>query len=357
MDGKGKRFKVFLLDEEKYKFLVKEAVRIERPVLVIILVKEIKRLFRRLKDLKIKENKFRFGKAALAIMLLAGLITSLAGCSTTGNATADAAQETSDSFKIIGSNTVEPLSVLWAEDFMKANPEVSIAVSGPGSGVGIAALIDGTTDIAQASRQMKSSEYDQARENGRNPVETTVAMDALSVIVHPSNPVSELTIAQLSGIFSGSITNWNEVGGNDAPIVALSRDTNSGTHVFFKEHVVQMQGTDKEDKTLEYGPKVLFLPSTKEGVDEVAGNENAIFYPGLGYLTDEVKPLAIKKTANDPAVLPSVETAQDGSYPISRGLYYYTDGEPTGIIKAYIDYCLSTEGQVKVTESGYVPLN
>lgn len=306
--------------------------------------------------MKDKRNKKSFGWIVLTLVLLAGLFVGLSGCSgDTGAATEDG-QGTTGSFKIIGSNTVEPLSVLWAEDFMKANPEVSIAVSGPGSGVGIAALIDGTTDIAQASRPMKSSEYDQARAKGRDPVEITVAMDALSVVVHPSNPVNELTIAQLSGIFSGRITNWNEVGGKDATIVALSRDTNSGTHVFFKEHVVQMQGTDKEDKTLEYGPKVLLLPSTKEGVEEVAGNENAVFYPGLGYLTDEVKPLAIKATPDSPGVLPSVETAQDGSYPISRGLYYYTDGEPAGIIKAYVDYCLSSEGQVKVIESGYVPL-
>jgi phosphate transport system substrate-binding protein len=306
---------------------------------------------------KVKRDKNSFSWIVLTLVLLTGLFFSLSGCSSDTSAANEDGQGTIDSFKIIGSNTVEPLSVLWAEEFMKMNPDISIAVSGPGSGVGIASLIDGTTDIAQASRQMKSSEYDQARENGRDPVETTVAMDALSVVVNPSNPVSELTIAQLSGIFTGRITNWNEVGGNDAPIVALSRDTNSGTHVFFKEHVVQMRGTDKEDKTLEYGPKVLLLPSTKEGVDEVAGNENAIFYPGLGYLTDEVKPLAIKATPDSPGVLPSVETAQDGSYPISRGLYYYTDGEPAGIIKAYIEYCLSSEGQLKVIESGYVPLN
>ncbi|OGN88684.1 MAG: hypothetical protein A2158_00450 [Chloroflexi bacterium RBG_13_46_14] len=303
-----------------------------------------------------KGNNIKFGRAILALVLLTGLFVGLSGCSGDNGTPTDDEQGTSGSFKIIGSNTVQPLSVLWAEDFMKENPDVSIAVSGPGSGVGIAALIDGMTDIAQASRPMKSAEYDQAREKGRDPVEITVAMDALSVIVHPSNPVSELTIAQLSGIFSGRITNWNEVGGNDAPIVALSRDTNSGTHVFFKEQVVQMRGTDKENKTLEYGTRVLLLPSTKESVDEVAGNENAIFYPGLGYLTDEVKPLAIKKTAGDPAVLPSVETAQDGSYPISRGLYYYTDGEPAGIIKAFIDYCLSEEEQKRVMESGYVPL-
>ena len=239
---------------------------------------------------------------------------------------------------------------------MKLHPKVNIAVSGPGSGAGIAALIDGTTDICQASRTMKTSEIDQAKANGVEPYEITVALDALSVVVHPSNPVSEMTFAQLSGIYTNQITNWKEVGGNDAPIVALSRDTNSGTHVFFKEHVVQMQGLTTEDTSLEYGPKVLFLPSTEEGVTETAKNPNAIFYPGLGYVTDAVKPLGIKKTADDPAVLPSLETALDGSYPIARPLLYYTNGEPTGLLKAFIDYCLSPEGQQKVIEVGYVPL-
>jgi phosphate transport system substrate-binding protein len=262
----------------------------------------------------------------------------------------------SGAFKIIGSNTVEPLSVVWAEEFMKTHPNVRIAVSGPGSGVGIAALIDGTTEVAQASREMKSTEIDQAKNRGVNPYEIQVATDALAVVVHPSNPVSELTIAQLSAIFTNHITNWKEVGGNDAPIVVLSRDTNSGTHVFFKEHVVQMKGLSTEDKSLEYGSKVLFLPSTKQGVDEVAKNPNAIFYPGLAYVTDEVQPLAIKKTADDPGALPSVETALAGTYPIARPLLYYTDGEPTGVIKAFIDYCLSAEGQAKVTNVGYVPI-
>jgi len=260
------------------------------------------------------------------------------------------------SFSIIGSNTVTPLSSVWAEEFMDANPEVRIAVSGPGSGVGIANLIDGTTDICQASRKIKSSEIDQAHDKGVNPFEIQVATDALSVVVHPDNPVSELTIEQLSAIYTNQVTNWQEVGGDDAPIVALSRDTNSGTHVFFKEHVVQMEGLATEDKSLEYGNQVLFLPSTKEGVSEVEKNPNAIFYPGLGYVTDEVKPLGIKKTNEDAAVLPSVETALDGIYPIARPLLYYTDGEPTGVIKDFIDYCLSPGGQEKVTEVGYVPL-
>ncbi len=286
------------------------------------------------------------------LLILPNLI--ITGCGQ--QAPAPSGSELSGAFKVIGSNTVTPLTTVWAEEFMKMNPKVNIAVSGPGSGVGIANLIDGTTDIAQASRKMKAKEYDQAREKGRNPYEIQVATDALSVVVHPSNPVSELTIAQLSAIYTNEITNWKEVGGADAPIVAISRDTNSGTHVFFKEHVVQMAGLTTENKELEYGQKVLFLPSTEGGVTETANNPNAIFYPGLGYVTDEVKPLAIKKTVNDPAVLPSVETALDGTYPIARPLLYYTNGEPSGVIKAFIDYCLSSEGQAKVTEVGYVPL-
>jgi phosphate transport system substrate-binding protein len=264
--------------------------------------------------------------------------------------------EPSGSFSIIGSNTVTPLTTVWAEEFTGMHPKVNIAVSGPGSGVGIADLINGTTDICQASRTMKATEIDQAHAVGVEPYEIQVATDALSVVVHPSNPVSELTIAQLSAIYTGKITNWKEIGGNDAPIVAIARDTNSGTHVFFKEHVVQMAGLPTEDKSLEYGSKILLLPSTEESVSEVAKNPNAIFYPGLGYVTDEVKPLAIKKTADDAGILPSVATALDGTYPIARPLLYYTDGEPTGVIKEFIDYCLSAAGQAKVTKVGYVPL-
>ncbi len=289
----------------------------------------------------------------LAVMLVAAVV--LAGCSSTSTPS-PTTPALSGSFKIIGSNTVTPLSSVWAEDFMKANPKVSIAVSGPGSGAGIAALIDGTTDICQSSRTIKQSEIDQAKAKGVNPYEIQVASDGLSVVVHPSNPVSELTIAQLSAIYTNQITNWKEVGGNDAPILVLSRDTNSGTHVFFKEHVVQMAGLPTQNTKLEYGSKVLFLPSTEEGVSEVARNSNAIFYPGLGYVTSQVKLVKIKKTASDPGILPSVKTVLDGTYPISRPLLFYTNGAPTGIIKTFIDYTLSAEGQKKVTEVGYVPL-
>ena len=302
--------------------------------------------------MRFTKNKIKSGWPTVAILLIAGLATGLVGCTdntTDGN-------ELSGSISIIGSNTVTPLSAIWAEEFMDTYNQVNIAVSGPGSGAGIAALINGTTDICQASRQIKTTEIEQAQANGVEPYEIQVAIDALSVVVHPDNPVSELAFAQLSAIYTGQITNWNEVSGNDAPIVAIARDTNSGTHVFFKEEVVQMQGLPTEDESLEYGGDVLMLPSTEEGVSQVADNPNAIFYPGLGYVTDEVKPLAIKKTADDTAVLPSVETALDGTYPIARPLLFYTDGEPTGIIKDFIDYCLSSEGQAEVLEVGYVPL-
>jgi len=260
------------------------------------------------------------------------------------------------SINIIGSNTLTPLTSVWAEEFMKANSNVSISVSGPGTGPGIAALIDGTTDIAQASRQIKQSEIDQAVAKGVHPYEIQVANDGLSVVVHPSNLVSELTIAQLSAIYTNHITNWQEGGGSDTPIVVLSRDTNSGSHDFFLERIVQMQGLPTENKTLQYGPEVLFLPSTEAGLTEVAQNPNAIFYAGLGYVTSQVKTVAVKKTASDPGILPGKETVLDGTYPIARPLFFYTNGEPTGVIKAFIDYCLSSEGQEKVSEVGYIPL-
>jgi phosphate transport system substrate-binding protein len=260
------------------------------------------------------------------------------------------------SFKIIGSNTITPLSSVWAENFMKDNSKVSIAVSGPGSGVGIAALIDSTTDICQASRAITAKEIDQAKAKGVTPYEIQVATDALSVVVNPANPVKELTFAQLSAIYTNKITNWKEVGGKDAPIVVFSRDNNSGTFTYFLEDVVQMKGLTTADKTLQYGGKVLMLPSTEEGISQTAGNPNAIFYAGLGYLSSTVETISVKKTANDTSVKPSVATALDGTYPISRPLFYYTNGAPTGAIKAYIDYCLSTAGQQEVLTAGFVPL-
>jgi phosphate transport system substrate-binding protein len=298
----------------------------------------------------------------LALVLVAAL--ALAGCGTSNTTTTANPSTTnpttpsalSGSFKIIGSNTITPLSSIWAENFIKANQKVNIAVSGPGSGAGIAALIDGTTDICQASRAITAKEITQAKEKGVNPYEIQVATDALSVVVNPANPVTELTFAQLSAIYTNRITNWKEIGGNDASIVVLSRDTNSGTYAYFLEDVVQMKGLTTADKALQYGGKVLMLPSTEEGISQVASNANAVFYSGLGYLNNTVKTLGIKKTAGDASVKPSVETALNNTYPISRLLFYYTDGAPQGVIKAYIDYCLSAEGQKEVLNAGFVRL-
>jgi phosphate transport system substrate-binding protein len=298
-----------------------------------------------------KVMKRKWMTLAIAALFVTAVMLAACGATPNGNGNGDTL-----SFSITGSNTVQPLSVVWAEAFMTQRPDVSIAVSGPGSGVGIAALIDSTAEIAQSSRLIKQSEIDQAQAKGVNPYEVLVAADALAVVIHPSNPVTELTIAQLSAIYTGQITNWQELGGEDQPIVALSRDTNSGTHVFFKEVVVQMEGLPTQDRSLEYGPDVLFLPSTSAGLEETASNPRAIFYAGLAYVTNQVETLAIKKTAGDPAVLPSVETAVDLTYPLVRPLLYYTDGAPTGVIKDFIDYCLSAAGQAKVLEVGYVPV-
>ena len=300
-------------------------------------------------------TKMRNRPLLLTVLLLLALI--FTGCSSTSTpGPSPTASTLSGSFKIIGSNTVTPLTSIWAEDFMKQNQRVSISVSGPGSGVGIAALIDSTTDICQSSRAITAKEIDQAKAKGVNPYEIKVATDALSVVVNPANSVSEMTFAQLSAIYTNKITNWKELGGQDAPIVVISRDNNSGTFAYFLEEVVQMVGMATADKTLQYGGKVLMLPSTEEGISQVASNPNAIFYAGLGYINNSVKTIGIKKTANDKAVKPSVATALDRTYPISRPLFYYTNGAPTGVIKAYIDYCLSTEGQKEVLNAGFVPL-
>ena len=264
--------------------------------------------------------------------------------------------EPATSIQVKGSDTMVNLGSAWAEDYMAKHPEMSIAVTGGGSGTGIAALINKTADICQASREMRDKEYEQARSAGFEPKEFVVAQDALSVVVHPSNPVSELTIAQLSAIYTNRVTNWKELGGADTPIVAISRDTNSGTHVYFKEHMVQMAGLPTVDRSLEYGPDVLMVPSTKTAVDEVTANPNAIAYVGMGYVTDEVKAVAVRKDQDSPAVFPSLANVQNGTYALARPLYLYARGEPSGAAKDYIDWILGPEGQAIVQELDFIPV-
>jgi phosphate transport system substrate-binding protein len=252
-----------------------------------------------------------------------------------------------------GSDTMVNIALAWAETYGQSHPEVQIAVTGGGSGTGIAALINGTVDMANASRRIKDEERADAEANGIEPVEHVVAGDAIAIVVHPSNPVAGLTIPQLSAIFSGKITNWGEVGGQDRPIVLLSRESNSGTHVFFLEEVVR-QG-DKNDKTL-FSPDTLLMPSSEGISSEVRQNPNAIGYDGLGYVTPDQKVVAVAPTDSAPYVMPMVETVKDGSYPIARGLYIYTVGEPQGVIRAYLDWILGPEGQAVVNDQGFVPL-
>jgi phosphate transport system substrate-binding protein len=228
-------------------------------------------------------------------------------------------------------------------------------VTGGGSGTGIAALINGTTTIAQSSRDMKPDEKAAVEKATGKPVkEFKVGMDALAVIVHPTNPVSELSIDQLSDIFTEKITNWKEAGGLDEPMLVLSRERNSGTHVYFLEHVVR-KGNAKGPE--EFASSVLMMPSSQAIAQEVARSRAAIGYLGLGYVTKDHKPLAVKKSSSDPGTAPSVETAKNGTYPISRPLYIYTAGEPAGAVKDFIDFMTSPEGQEIVAVMDFVPLN
>jgi phosphate transport system substrate-binding protein len=252
-----------------------------------------------------------------------------------------------------GSDTIVNLALAWAEQYQSEHADVSLSVTGGGSGTGIAALINSTVDIANASRQIKPEEIAEAKSKGVDPVEFVIARDAIAVIVNPENPVSELTLQQIADIYSGKISNWKQVGGDDRPIVRLSRETNSGTHVYFLETVLRLG--DKNNKTL-FSMDTLLLPSSEGIIYEVRQNPNAIGYDGLGYVPPDLKKIAIAKQAGGAYVLPSAATVNDNTYPIARDLYMYTAGQPTGAIKAYLDWILSPEAQAIVTKLGFVPI-
>ncbi|HEX5808797.1 MAG TPA: phosphate ABC transporter substrate-binding protein [Anaerolineales bacterium] len=269
------------------------------------------------------------------------------------SSSAEAASDSSATYiENKGSDTIVNLALAWAEAYQAEQPEIRISVTGGGSGTGIASLINGTVDLANASRQIKEEEIATAQSNGVEPVEHIIARDAIAVIVHPENPVSELTLKQVSDIYSGKITNWSEVGGEDRPIVRLSRETNSGTHVYFLETVLRLG--DSEDKTL-FSMDTLLLPSSEGIIAEVRQNPNAIGYDGLGYVPKDLKMIGLAEQEGGAYVLPSIATVNDKTYPIARDLYMYTDGEPTGVIKEYLDWILDPEAQEIVAELGFVP--
>ena len=246
------------------------------------------------------------------------------------------------SLQIKGSDTMVNLAQAWAEKYMEKNPQEFIAVTGGGSGTGIASLISGTCDLAMSSREIKQKEIDLAQKKNITPFEIKVALDGIAIVVHPSNPVSQLTVDQLARIFSGKASNWKEVGGADSQIVLLSREVNSGTHVYFKEHVLRKNDPASKE---EFSPKALMLSSSQAIADEVANNSGAIGYYGMGYISAKQKALAVARDDKAPAISPTIENVMKGSYPISRPLYLYANCQPQGALKKFVDYALSPEGQ------------
>lgn len=258
-----------------------------------------------------------------------------------------------NSIQIKGSDTMVNLSQAWAEKFMEDNPGEFVAITGGGSGTGFASLISGTCDIAMASRNIKEKEVELAKQKGISPFEIKVAMDGLAVVVNPKNPVSKLTTDQLAQIFTGRIANWKDVGGENKKIVILSREVNSGTHVYFKEHVLRKNDPDSK---AEFAPSALLLPSSQAIADEVAGNPAAIGYYGMGYISNKQKPIMVARDEKAEYEAPTIENVVSGKYPISRPLFLYDNGEPHGLVKKFIDFCLSAEGQNIVLKTDFVPI-
>lgn len=249
---------------------------------------------------------------------------------------------------IKGSDTMVILGQRWAENYMKATPGVMVQVAGGGSGTGIAALINGTTDIAEASRPMTDEEKRAAEErHGRKVMEIPTALDGVAIYLNASNPVKELTVAQIRDIYTGKVTRWSDVGGRDEPIVLYGRENNSGTYVFMKEHVLA---------NADYAPQTQTLPGTAAVVNAVAKDPKGIGYGGTAYATG-IKLAPIQRDPGAPAVLPSLETVRDGSYPLARKLYWYVLADPRPEVQAMIDWVLGPEGQKIVADVGYFPLN
>ncbi len=284
--------------------------------------------------------------AALASALALGAL-GLSGCSSSQSTTSDSgtSKELSGSINVAGSDTMVNLAQAWAEKFGEENPGVMISVKGGGTGTGFAALINKTVEFADASREIKSEEESAAKAANVTPVETEVAKDGLVVIVNKANGVTNITKEQLGKVYAGEITNWKDLGGADAPIVLLGRDSSSGTYAFVKDEVL-----GKLPNKPEYAKSMLNLQSTQAIVDEVAKNPNGIGYIGLGYENASIKPINVDGTTA------SVDTVLDGTYALSRGLFMYSDGQPADAMKAYIDWILSDAGQAIVKEQGFVPL-
>ena len=252
-----------------------------------------------------------------------------------------------------GSDTLVNVAQAWAEAYQVVNPSVVVAVSGGGSGTGIAALINGTVDIANASRSIKDKELKLAQDNGQDPVQHVVGFDALAVYLHPDNPLGEISIAQLAEIYAdgGSYLSWNDLGVEvpgcqDQEIVVVSRQNNSGTYAYFREAVLG-------DADFKLGTRDMH--GSKDVVDLVENTPCAIGYSGLAYATEHVKLACIAQETGGACTNPSVASAIDGSYPIARPLFMYTNGQPTGYVGDYLNWIMSNEGQCIILNKGYAP--
>jgi len=244
-----------------------------------------------------------------------------------------------------------PLVNAWAEAFMADTPGITVAVSGGGSGVGIASLLNQTTDICMSSRDMRAEEIEKAKEIGFNPEEIDVALDGIAIAVHPSNPLEAITMEQLKLIFTGQYSNWSELGGPDVPILVLSRESSSGTYAYFSEFVM-----DKED----YPDHARLMPATSSIVDSIAEDRGAVGYIGLGYAdarADDIKVLPVIPEPGDEPVEPTVETLSSREYPIARPLHFYVPADRRDPVQQFIDYCQTEKGQEIVLDVGYVPVS
>ena len=280
------------------------------------------------------------------LLLTAFAVVILAGCSRSGSSSRVLLENK-------GSDTLVNVAQAWAEEYQTVNPSVAVAVTGGGSGTGIAALINGTVDIANASRQIKESEQATMAESGREAVEHVVGFDALAIFIHPDNPIDEISINQLSQIYAdgGPVERWSQLGVtvpgcSSDEIVRVSRQNNSGTYAYFREAVLSKQDFKLGSRDMH---------GSKDVVDLVMNTACAIGYSGLAYATHEVKMPCVTSEGSDECVAPSVDTAVDGSYPIARPLFMYTAGQPEGATAEYLNWILSDTGQCIILNKGYAP--
>lgn len=292
---------------------------------------------------------------SLGLILLAGTLFQT-GCGKSDNGTGgDTNKSDKTVIQDIGSDTMVNLAQAWSEEYFKVDPSVSVEVSGGGSGIGIAALLNKTADIANCSRRMEPEEIEKAKKVGEDPKEFTVGFDALSIYIHKSNPLNEISMEELGEIYkeNGRITNWSQLGiklpeGQDDKIIRVSRQNNSGTYAYFREAVV--------GKNSDFRSGSLDMNGSKDVVELVSRTPGAIGYSGMGYATPNVKVVKVSKKKGEPGVAPSIATTLDKTYPIARPMFMYTPGTPAPHVKKYIDWVMSDAGQKIVEATGYVPM-